>query len=719
MTTTSDGPADIIVTARKRDETELNVPAAVTVIRQEDLIARGATNLRDISSFVPGLNIGTGVGGNTVIIRGINTGADASATSGVVIDGAPTGSSSSFLQGGSSQFDLDPSDIRQVEVLRGPQGTYYGASTLGGLVSYVTRKPSLTDFGGSAHGEVADTDGGRISYLVSAAADMPLVRDKLAVRVSGFDDLRGGFINDSVTGRNRFNRAERYGGRLDLLFKPTSNLTIDLWGAIQRTDRDGEDFVITDADGKPLAGRSYNQAVVPTRNQDFKFIHGSVNLDLGRVAATYIGSYQDIQTDILSNYSNAPIASLFVTIGRLGLGPVLPAPFNAGIHNDLNLKKNTHELRFSSTGTGPLQFLVGGFYTRETADQIQRGDARTLDGKSIAGLDQLLNIMLDSSYEEYAAFANVSYQVLPKLTVEGGFRIGRDNQHYQQFTTGSAVAGLNAILTSIYGPAAAFVPATPPASSKETVKTYLADAKYQFSSNAQAYLRFATGFRPGGPNVQVANTPATFSPDRVKSYEVGFKAQTSDRRASLDISGFYIDWTNIQVIGSVSGFSYRTNGGKAVSKGVEAVASVRPVSGLQVGAIFAYTDATLSQDIAAVGGISGDPLPLTPKFSSTVTADYDWPISGRLHGVLGGVIRMVSDRNTSFPSSLVNRNIRLDGYATGDLRAGVRTNQFEVTGFVRNVTNELAELSGRTGLGINEVVIQRPRTIGVMASVKY
>jgi len=138
---------EVVVTAQKREQSLKDVPAAVTAISQDTLLARGATTISDISTYVPGLNVGSGTGGTTLVIRGINTGADAAAASGVTIDGAPIGSSSSFVSGSSTSFDLEPSDIRRVEVLRGPQGTLYGASTLGGLVSYVTRRASLTDFG--------------------------------------------------------------------------------------------------------------------------------------------------------------------------------------------------------------------------------------------------------------------------------------------------------------------------------------------------------------------------------------------------------------------------------------------------------------------------------------------------------------------------------------------------------------------------------------------
>ena len=710
--------ADIIVTAQKREESILTVPGSVTAVQQRDLIARGATSLIDLAAYVPGLNIGTGVGLTSVIIRGINTGLDASAASGVIVDGAPIGSSSAFGLGGSAQFDLDPSDIKRIEVLRGPQGTLYGASTLGGLVSYVTRPASLTDFGVSAGGEVATTEGGKASYTVRGAVDVPVVNERFGVRVSAFNEVRGGFIDNTVTKVNDFNRSERYGGRLDFHFKPADTVDIDLWGGYQKTNRNGEDFYIANADGSPRDGAlQYNDYVVPTRNQEIKIVHGAVNVDVGFADLAYIGTYQKSSFNGYGNYTTA--AGTFKLLGTLGLGPVFPAPGVAGIGFSVDLEKNSHEIRLSSNSTGPVSWIVGGFFTYEKAGQTQTGQGLTAAGVPIAALNPFVQFRLNSTYKEYAAFANLTYAITPKFSVTGGIRIGEDEQNYQQLASGTSLAGLNALLTSIFGPAAAFSAATVPAQSKETIKTYLADAKYQFSPNAQLYARFATGYRPGGPNVQSVGTPATFASDEVKSYEIGFKGQTVDRKLRVELAAFYVDWSNIQVTGSNNGFGFRTNGGKASSRGVEATVNLMPVPGLNVGGVFAYTDAHLNEAIAAVGGANGETLPLTPKFSATGTIDYAWPLGNSLRGIVGGVVRLVSDRQTTFVASAASPNIRLDGYATADFRLGIQTDRFEVAGFVRNLTDTRAAISGRNAFSVNEVAVNRPRTFGLMASVRY
>jgi outer membrane receptor protein involved in Fe transport len=587
-------------------------------------------------------------------------------------------------------------------------------------VSYVTRHASLDKPGATASGEVSDTQHGEANYTFRGSVDAPLIKDVLGLRVSGFYDKAGGFINDAVTGQKDVNSAARYGGRTDLTFRPNENLTFDLWGAVQKTDRDGEDFIVTDSAGKPTNGAlQYNQYIVPSRSQDFKILHGKMDYETSLGTLTYIGSYQDTSTSINTNYSNGPLAGTLAYLGSIGLAPAFPAPLVASLDYQVNFKKDTQELRFASKPTGPLTWIVGAYYTYEDGTQAQDVVGRTTSKAAVATLDPALHVALKSDYEEYAAFGNVTYAVTPKLDLTGGVRIGRDDQTYQQFVSGSSVAGLNVLLSTVYGPAAAFAPQTVPANSSEDIDTYLAEAKYKFTNNAQAYFRFATGYRPGGPNVKTLGTPPTFASDSVNSYEVGFKGQTPDRRARIELAVFDIEWSSIQVAGSAGGIAYETNGGSATSRGVEASASWIPLRGLTLGGTFAYTDAYLNDAIPAVGGAKGDRLPQTPRVTGSFTADYEWPLTGRVSGVLGAVVHGASNQNTNFPANPGSPNIRLDGYVLADLRAGVRFGKAEISAFIRNIADDRAELSGRNVFGLNEVELQRPRTIGVLASVRY
>jgi outer membrane receptor protein involved in Fe transport len=712
---------EIVVTAQKRAESVLDVPVAVTAIRQETLLERGATTISEISAFTPGLQVGSGRAGTVLTIRGINSGNDPAAATGVIIDGAPIGSSSAFAAGGSNAFDLDPSDIQRVEVLRGPQGTLFGASTLGGLVAYVTRRPSLTQFGGSAGGEVATTANGDESYLVRGAIDAPLIEDRLGVRVSGFYDRRGGFIDNQVTGGNNLNDTTRRGGRVAVYARPTDRIDINVWYGRQRLDVDGPEYILTDARGGALAGPyEYNQRYNPNRNQVADVVNGTVDIDFDAATLSYIGSYQNVVSFISRNATNSPITSIINLAGVLGLSPRLPAPPTVSVDFDFKLRKNSHELRLASNSDGPLQWIVGGFFTFEDASQNQIYEARTAVGAAVPSFEPVLEAGLLSTFKEYAGFANLTYEILPGLDLTGGIRIGRNIQRYQQTGGGVSLPGFNVILRQLTGiPSAGLPVLTPVAASRESQETYLANLAYSFGERSLFYARFASGYRPGGPNTVVPGGDPTFEPDEVDSYELGYKGEILDRRLRVEIAAYRIDWKNIQLVRTVAGLNTRFNGASARSEGVEFSLAAFPTTGLTISLTGAYGDARVNEAVPAVGAVAGERLPYAPTWSATGTVDYTFPITDGVSGVVGGVLRMVGDRNTSFLGSTTYTNIALDSYALADLRAGLQFGDVEISAFARNITNSQARLAGFSELSINEVNIARPRTIGLATSLRF
>jgi iron complex outermembrane recepter protein len=707
---------EIIVTARKGKERLIDVPSAVSAVQQTELVGRGITTLGDLTAVVPGLNMSPNIGGSNVILRGINTGSDNAAASGITVDGIPVGSSSSFAQGGSSGFDLDPFDLERVEVLRGPQGTLYGASTLGGLVSYVTRKPSVDEFSGSVQGEASFTRHGEGSHLVRGAIEGPIVPGKVGARLSGFNDKRGGYIDNGLTSTKDINGFDRYGGRAALRFQMSENIILDIAALYQKSKAEGLDFTVVTAAGQPRDGSylNYNEYFVPNRNSKMQLYTGALSIDLGSsISLNYLGSYQDSNAANYSNTTSDRLAGTFRAIGLLGLGPVLATPLVESRDYLIDLRKQTHELRLDGA-FGSFKWLLGGYYTREKAFQTQAERPRTIVGVT-AGSDPLLKLDLDSKYKEYAAFGNLTFSPVEALEVTGGFRIGKNEQTYQQFASGTSLAGLNSLLPA----ASRFPAATAPASSKETVKTFLASAKYSFSRNAMIYARFATGYRPGGPNVTGPGASPTYNHDTVDSYEFGIKAQNSSRTLSADITAYYLKWKDIQIFKSVGGFSSRANGKDASVRGVEATINVAPTPGLKLGLTAAYTDSQLDEAIPEISGIAGETLPNTPRWSSNLAIDYTWELSRSWDAFVGGSIKMISDRQTNFLAYAQAPGIRLDGYSTSDMRIGARGDSLELSLFARNIFDSEALLGGRSLHGLREVVVVRPRTIGMMAKLDF
>jgi iron complex outermembrane receptor protein len=294
--------------------------------------------------------------------------------------------------------------------------------------------------------------------------------------------------------------------------------------------------------------------------------------------------------------------------------------------------------------------------------------------------------------------------------------VGHITQDYRQLSSGSDFAAFN-ILSEAFGLSA--TPAdTGLRTATEDFQTYLADVRYHISPNDMVYFRFATGFRPGGPNDTIPGLPATFQPDTTKDYEVGWKTNFWDNKGYLDISLYNIDWDSIQVQATVNGLSGEINGGTAVSRGVEASVALRPLDGLNVNLSGAYNDAHLTENAPGGVGNDGDPMPGAPKWSGAAGATYEWELGDGWRPFVGGQVRYVDSRHTYFEHAVSIADYVLPAYTLVDLQAGVRRGPYEVTAFARNLSNERAQ-QGAFNVGVPFVSIERPRTIGMSFSAHW
>lgn len=704
------GSADIVVTAQKRSEVLRETPQSVSVVSSADLAKLSAVQFRDFANSVPGLNFATrGPGFNQVSLRGVTTGSDQGSTVATYVDEVPYGSSSSFAGGAMIALDAGLFDLQRVEVLRGPQGTLYGASSMGGLIKYVTVTPNTARFEGTGQAGISSTRFGGINYNVAAAVNAPLVTDKLALRASGYESRDGGFVDNATLGQRDVNRSDVYGGRLDLLATPVEGLSIRLVGFAQNIDRDG-----TAAADRSLTGGYLGNGLTQTRQypeyfkQEFRIASATVNYDFGPAALTSITSYQHVDSRYFVDAS-----ALFAPL----LGSCCGGPFAAlGLPVQLRTNKFTQEVRLSSSGQAPLEWLVGAYYTRENSVLRQSFVARGPTGADIADPGLLLQES-PSRYVEYAGFADLTYHFTDKFDISAGVRYARNEQSFEQIQSGL------------------FAVPTPRRDSSEGVWTYLANARYRFSANATAYLRYATGYRPGGPNF-VTNDPVTglpagpltFQSDTLRSYEVGFKADTADRTFGIDASAYYIDWKNIQLTAVRGGFGVIANAPDGANiKGAELILTARPTREFVVRGAFAYQDAKLAADNVDLAARKGERLPNVPRFTATITTDYT-VASSRLAPSIGATLRFVSDRTSgfsgAFSTSITQPPLyRLPDYVALDLRAGLTLDRINLQAFVRNVFDERGELSAFTNYsplgGPAQVTVLQPRTVGVSANVAF
>ena len=617
---------EVVVTANKRSQNVQDVPVSVSVQSGELLIERRQEQLSDYAAYVPGLNVGNlgKAGLASVNLRGVSSVSDA-ASVGAYLDEVPLGSSSRYGSPANQILDLLPYDLDRLEVLRGPQGTLYGAGSMGGLIKYVLKNPSLSNSDGEVGADVGTIDGASsVSYSARAVANMVLSKDVLGLRVSLYDKFTPGFIDNVFTGGKGVNAQRQQGGRAALLWQPNADLSIKLGAVIYRNAADdGGTVSYTGFESTPTTdGSSIGAFSTPVGDlkQKHAFPQGfrenlgvytaTVDWKPGSVEVISATGYSDQRTKTSVDNTTAVGG---IAAGLLGLPPgsLLFGTTNIGV------KKFTEELRVTSQQGQRFEWLLGGFYTDERVALV--GSNLSLYLPDYTYLTDLpFGRTQDSTYKEYAAFADGTWHITDKFDVGAGLRYANNKQE---------VNGTGAL----------------PASTSENVTTWSLSSRYRFSPNAMLYARIATGYRPGGINTVVLPTqiPSSVNSDKLTSYEVGIKSEFLDRRALVNLTAFYIDWKDIQLNSTENGNTILTNGGKATPKGLEFTASFRPIDGLTLGANAAYTDSQLKSTAPGAFFLTGYQLPGVPKFSYSLTADYAWAAMTDWTAHVGGGFRWV------------------------------------------------------------------------------
>jgi len=686
---------EVVVTAQKFEQKLSETPLSVTAISARNLEALGATQFRDFASTVPSLTFTTsGVGSTQVNLRGITTGNNISPTVGIYVDEVPYGSSTPFASGAQLALDVGLFDVSRIEVLRGPQGTLYGASTMGGLLKYVSVVPDTTAFAATARAGVVSTSGGGVGYDAAAAVNAPLADDKAALRVSGFYTHDGGFIDNLTNGHDDVNEAEVYGGRADLLFKPADKLTLRVAAFAQDITRDGTaaaDFGL--ATGEPIDGDLDQRRLrAEPFDQQFRLASGTLDYEFEGATLTSITSYQTVRSNATTD-----VSAFFVP--ALGAGGIVLGSVDVFKKNETD--KFTQELRLAATGPR-LDWTIGAFYTDEDSDQFQKLNASTPDGAVFPV--NLLTVELPSTFEEYAGFGTLTWHATDKLDFTGGLRYAHNSQTFEQIGSGALVFSV------------------PERDDSDSILTYLATIRYRASDNLMSYVRYATGYRPGGPNIVVNDlngqplASPTFGADELRSYEAGIKTTTSDGSFGVDAAVYFIKWDDLQINAVRNGLGVVANAAAAESKGAELTLTWVPVPQLALVGAFAYIDAELSEDAPDLGGLEGDRLPDTPDFTGSLAADYSFELGGR-EAFLGTTVRHVTDRVSSYDASAGVPQYELPEYTTVDFRTGIQLGAARLQLYLKNAFDERGQLSATTGFsalgGPAWVSLVQPRTIGL------
>lgn len=733
---------DIVVTAQKRTQNLIDVPQSISVVPGKMLEQRHATSLVDYAALVPGLSIQQqNAGESRIILRGINTGG-ASPTVAVYIDDTPFGSSTSQTNAAHLAGDIDPFDVERIEVLRGPQGTLYGANSLGGLLKYVTAAPKFDRVSIRGQAGVETVDGGGTGWSGNGVVNVPL-GDTLAIRASGFYRETPGYIDSVGIRAKDINHSASYGGRTSLLFKPSDKFSVRLTAIAQNIRAHGRDTIdaepatLTPITADPFTGASGKgllryQTLAEGNRVDYRLYSGTVEYDFGPATLTSVTSYATLRQH--EDIDATPL-----------LGDISPfygaaTPYGTDEPSNISQKKFAQEIRLTSAKSDSFEWLIGGYYTREPGQIYQL--YRPFDPATGAFLPEagtipqdllgpgapaapfpfthFLTAQLDSTYKEFAGFGSATWHLTHAFDITGGVRYSHNEQRTTQSLGGGFVVVQGADGTLI-------------GKSSEGVWTWSVSPRYEINERVAVYARVAKGYRPGGPNVvppgAPADYPAQFRADTLISYETGVRAETADRTFGIDASVYYLDWKDTQITTtfqtSIGPVTADGNGEGAKSYGGEVTATLRPVHGFVVMGSVAYNHTELKGNIL-VGGSNGDQLPYAPHWNASVSADYDWALSGRVNAFVGASITAVSDRPADFDAAYqatFGHRLILDGYATVDLRAGIEMKPFTLSIYARNLSNSggqtYAGPYGGSYAGLIDVAMIRPRTIGLTAGFEF
>jgi outer membrane receptor protein involved in Fe transport len=653
---------EVIVTAQKRTQRLIDVPLSVVALSGEALERAGVDTLLDMSHAVPGLVVSDAGGGFIrYFIRGIGNVYGSSSTTlvGVYLDEADVTSSAS------SQLDLRTQDIERVEVLKGPQGTLYGAGSSGGTVRFITRDPQLDRFTISGDADMYLTDGGDSSQAVSAVLNLPIVEDVLGLRVVGnYGDL-GGWVDQPAAGRKDTNNQELREVRVKGLWKPTEALTLKSMVYVHRNEGDG---IASSTD----ANYQLDVATDPTRQLPF-----TSDFDVYNLTATY--EFPAVTMLSSSTYvDNAAVVSLSQ---KYALAPP-PAPLFEALSSNstTNTKVFTQELRLNGH-VDRVTWTAGAFY--KDLSYRNRNFLELSMGEDFLGTIALFG---EETSKSGSLFGDLSYALTERAEIGAGARYFEDD--LQSFDGAERRDG------SFHS----FDP-----------RVYFS---YAFTPDVRLYVSAADGFRSGGFNTENGEL-TTFDPEKVRSYELGVKASLLERRLSLEAAVFYSNYDDIQMfkldasnVGSVD------NGGDARVRGIDAAVDWQATEQLRLqlsGNISDSEIVKLAPGVLAV--IGGDPIDYTTDYAVNAAGTYSFMWAA----TLPGFVRL--DYSRIGPSHVTDRSIPepiLYESEVNDLvnaRIGVQWNRWSIEFYGLNLTNEdrLQDPNGGYGFGARP----RPRTVGL------
>jgi iron complex outermembrane receptor protein len=695
--------SEIVVTAAKREQSVRDVAGSVAAVSEATLQKLNAQSLSDYITRVPGVVFNDYQPGvSEVVIRGIasTTYHEANqATTGYYLNEIP------LIEPGFPLVipDVDSFDVSRVEVLRGPQGTLFGSSSLGGAINYVVNEADPSGFDIGAEGQLATTKGaGEVSYAAKAMVNLPIVTDKLAVRLVALQRVDAGYLDNTLLGEDGSNDLRVRGLRGSIVFTPTDSTRLSALSMYQEYDLDDQTYVLF---GPP---KTFDRATNVAEFQDTDFMLHSLRLeqDLGFATLTAVGSYTE---------KNANLAFDNSIFG--GNDPRTNTPELASSRG--KSKTDYAELRLASPDGGRFRWLLGANYTRlrssNTDGTFIEGIGDYIDanpgmfggqsGDTLAPGDLATRTVSSNRVTEKAVFGEASFDIVDTLTLTLGGRLFeyRSRPRLQYLPNANLIAPFD------YAPAA----------SKDSDFIPKVSLTWKPNDDVMIYGLYSEGFRIGGINVYSAATPGlplSFESDTTKNFEIGTRFDLIDQTLTVDVTAYHIDWDNVQarLFTPVDFNAYTVNGGGADVDGVEISLTLRPTRNLTFASNISYNDARLSQllpDSFAPGGgyAKGTQLPGASDWILANSIDLNFPDSPMKPRV-GVAHRYLSAAPVAFGAALEKGDFHIV-----DLNAAFTVaDRIELGLFAKNLFNQYGILNAPFSFAGS---VTRPRTIG--ASLRF
>jgi iron complex outermembrane recepter protein len=674
---------EVVVTAQKRQERALDIPISITAIEGEELEDFRIRDMQDLSFFVPSLSVAEiGPGMGQIAIRGLGSERGNSSLTGVYLDEAALAVSGEF------PVDLVPVDLERVEVLKGPQGTLYGEGSTGGTIRYITRAPDLNDFSARAELSVYDTDEGGLGEELTGVLNVPMVGDKLGMRIAGYFENASGWIDRPATSAEDINDSELIDVRTRVLWKPAEALEINGTVVVHRNDAGAQNVVNLDPRSDSNFLTQGDPAVPTDVRDDFDLYSLTATYDFGAASLLSATSYLDMDKLFRGQSQLAPI-DFGPGVGVLPLG-VLARNWTADI------EVFSQELRLASNGDAQLQWTAGAFYRDSEVLQDRLSEFYPF-GFASGGPE------LNAS-KSWAVFADAAYDLTERLRFGAGLRYFEDDRSRRQ---GNETLPFDE------------APLLKATFDNLSSRVY---ASYELSSDARIYLSRSEGFRSGGLNdPNNPGAPLDFDPEILTAYELGTKLSLLDGRLAAEFALFYNEFTDIQYLGIAGGVAlqaYFDNIGEAEMKGFDWSLRWRAADRLTFGFSGDKTDTEVTE-LAGAGTAQqiGDPIDFVADYTLTLSADFGFDWTAGVPGLWRAAYNQKGPaRNTTRNIGLVDPQDESDTLRFLSVEVGAVFGGVTVGLFGQNLLDE----DGKLRPGISQWWAQaRPRTVGLRVSAEF